>query len=368
MKTCQIAVVGAGLSGLYAARSLNAAGLDVIVLEARDRLGGRILTTGEDGLSSEDGFDLGPSWYWPQMQPAMATLVGQLGLSFFCQNGEGDVIFERMSRERPQRYSPTSMEQQSMRLAGGTAALVRALAADLPAGRILRGAKVTAMVLADAGIELSVETGEESASLLLAEHVIAALPPRLLEATVRFTPAQEPKTAARWRDMATWMAPHAKFFAIYDQPFWRTDGLSGTAQSMVGPMVEIHDATTASGKAALFGFLGVGAEQRRAATGEQALKEACLTQLARLFGPQALKPLATILKDWAADPLTATAADRTGGAHPVAGSKEWVSGPWKDRLFLAGSETSPSEPGYLSGAVTAAEEAVTKILSEIHRQ
>ncbi|AGS25485.1 flavin monoamine oxidase family protein [Rhizobium etli] len=367
MKTCRIAVVGAGLSGLYAARLLNAAGLDVIVLEARDRLGGRILTADEDGLPSEDGFDLGPSWYWPQMQPAMATLVGQLGLSFFCQNGEGDVIFERMSRERPQRYSPTSMERQSMRLAGGTAALVRALAADLPADRILRGTKVTAMKLADAGVELSVERADGSASLLQAEHVIAALPPRLLESTMRFTPGQKPETAARWRDTATWMAPHAKFFATYDQPFWRTDGVSGTAQSMVGPMVEIHDATTASGKAALFGFLGVGAGQR-AATGEQVLKEACLTQLARLFGPPALKPRATILKDWAADPLTATAADRTGGAHPAPGSKEWVSAPWKDRLFLASSETSPSEPGYLSGAVSAAEEAVTKILSEIQRQ
>ncbi|AYG67499.1 MULTISPECIES: FAD-dependent oxidoreductase [unclassified Rhizobium] len=366
MKTCQIAIVGAGLSGLYAARALNAAGLDVVLLEARDRLGGRILTADEHGLPSEDGFDLGPSWYWPQMQPAMATLVGQLGLSFFCQNGEGDVIFERMSRERPERYSPTATEQQSMRLAGGTAALVRALVADLPTGRILRGAQVTAMAIADAGVELTVEAGDGSTSRLLAKQVIAALPPRLLEATVHFAPAQEPETAARWRDTATWMAPHAKFFAIYDRPFWRTDGLSGTAQSMVGPMVEIHDATTASGEAALFGFIGVGADQR-AATGEQALKQASLAQLGRLFGPQALKPRATILKDWAADPLTATADDRAGGAHPVPGSKEWVSGPWKDRLLLAGSETSSSEPGYLSGAVTAAEQAVAKILSKVDR-
>ena len=37
------------------------------------------------------------------------------------------------------------------------------------------------------------------------------------------------------------MAPHAKFFAIYNQPFWRASGLSGTAQSMVGPMVEYFE-------------------------------------------------------------------------------------------------------------------------------
>ncbi|MEZ2128189.1 MULTISPECIES: flavin monoamine oxidase family protein [unclassified Sinorhizobium] len=364
MKACKIAVVGAGLAGLYAARALKAAGVDVIVIEARDRLGGRILTADESGLSAEDGFDLGPSWYWPLMQPAMATLIGQLGLQSFFQNSDGDVVFERMSREKPQRYSPTALEQQSVRLAGGTAALVRALAGDLPADRILLNTKVTAMALSDHGVQLTVEMGEGRADRLQAEHVVAALPPRLLEATVSFTPGQEPATTARWRASPTWMAPHAKFFAIYDRPFWRTAGLSGTAQSMVGPMVEIHDATTASGKAALFGFLGVAADQR-AALGEEVLKQACLTQFARLFGPDALEPRATILKDWAADPLTATAADRAAGGHPVPGSTQWVAGPWKERLFLAGSETSPSEPGYLAGAIIAAERATGEILSKI---
>jgi monoamine oxidase len=101
------------------------------------------------------------------------------------------------------------------------------------------------------------------------------------------------------------MAPHSKFFALYDHPFWREAGLSGTAQSMVGPMMEMHDATTASVKAALFGFLGVAAEQR-VLLGEEALTRACLDQFARIFGEEAGGPRATLFKDWAADPLTAT--------------------------------------------------------------
>ncbi|MGR9171949.1 flavin monoamine oxidase family protein [Rhizobium sp. KDH_Rht_773_N] len=363
MKSHEVVVVGAGLAGLYAARGLHAAGIDVLVIEARERIGGRILTADGSGLPSEDGFDLGPSWYWPQVQPAMAELVSEAGLAAFAQNSEGDVVFERMSRERPQRYRPTVQEQQSMRISGGTAAGLRAIARELPPERVLLGRGATAMELTERGVRITIRGGEAAQQAIEAGHVIAALPPRLLEASVSFTPAQDSATAKRWRDTPTWMAPHAKFFAIYDQPFWRRAGLSGTAQSMVGPMVEIHDATTASGKAALFGFLGVAAQQR-AEIGEEALKAACLAQLERLFGAAARHARATLLKDWAADPLTATRQDLVAAGHPVVRDGAWVTGPWRQRLSLAGSETSDSEPGYLSGAVTAARRAIADYLSQ----
>jgi monoamine oxidase len=357
----QVAIVGGGLAGLYAARLLHAAEVDFVLIEARDRLGGRILTVDEAGRPAEDGFDLGPSWYWPRMQPALAALVAELGLSAFEQHSDGDVVFERMSREPPQRYHPGAQDQQTARVAGGTGALVRALAHDLPRERLLLSAQVTAMALGGEGVELAIRHADGAEEKLVAGHVIAAVPPRLLEGTVSFTPGQETPTARRWRNTPTWMAPHAKFFAVYDRPFWRDAGLSGTAQSMAGPMAEMHDATTASGGAALFGFLGVGAEQR-AALGEEALARACLDQFARVFGADARSPRATLFKDWAADPWTATAADRSAGDHPAPDPAPWVTGPWKEHLALAGSETSPSEPGYLAGAVVAAGRAVAETL------
>jgi len=207
------------------------------------------------------------------------------------------------------------------------------------------------MELVSEGIHLSLE-GSEGSQALLVDHVIAALPPRLLEASVEFVPPMDAATARRWRDTPTWMAPHAKFFAVYERPFWREAGLSGTAQSMVGPMVEMHDATTASGQAALFGFLGVGARQR-AELGEGTLTAACIAQFSRIFGAEAENPLATLVKDWAADPFTATSEDLNAGGHIMPTSVPWVSGVWADRLTLAGSETSPTEPGYLAGAVAA---------------
>lgn len=354
--------MGGGLAGLYAARLLHAANVEFVLVEARDRLGGRILTADDGGQPAEDGFDLGPSWYWPRAQPDIAALLEELGLAAFAQNSDGDVVFERMSREGPQRYSGPVQEQQSFRLVGGTSALVRAIAGELPGGQILLGATVTAMELTPDGVELTIRRGDEAGARLAAARVIAAVPPRLLASNVLFTPGQEAATARRWRDTPTWMAPHAKFFALYDRPFWRDAGLSGTAQSMVGPMAEMHDATTASGGAALFGFLGAGAEQR-AALGEDALTRACLDQLARIFGPDAKSPRATLIKDWAADPLTATPADRIAGGHLAPDPAPWIAGPWKERLALAGSETSPREPGYLAGAVVAARRTVDELLA-----
>ena len=46
-----------------------------MLFAARDRPGGRILTAGENGQPSDDGFDLGPSWFWSGMQPPIGDLV-----------------------------------------------------------------------------------------------------------------------------------------------------------------------------------------------------------------------------------------------------------------------------------------------------
>ena len=130
---------------------------------------------------------------------------------------------------------------------------------------------------------------------------------------------------------------------------------------MVGPLAEIHDATTASGEAALFGFLGVPARQRFE-VGESAIVAAALGQLTSMYGPPAGRPTATLFKDWAADPLTSTPADLDAAGHPGGLRTSQVEGVWAGRLFLAGSEASSREPGYLAGAVDAARRAVTDLM------
>jgi monoamine oxidase len=154
------------------------------------------------------------------------------------------------------------------------------------------------------------------------------------------------------------MAPHAKYLAVYGSPFWRDAGLSGAARSAVGPLVEIHDASTPHGAAALFGFVGVPPRVRRSLA-DDVLRAHCRMQLARLFGPRAAAPGAEFLKDWAADRYTATGTDLDGPAgHGVAPPPVPASGDWRGRLAGIASEWSPAFPGYVAGAIDAADRGV----------
>ena len=120
----QVVVVGGGLAGLVASSLLHEAGVDFQLFEARDRFGGRILSADARGYPSADGFDLGPSWFWSDMQPEMEKLVHGLGLTVFPQQEEGDVIVDQYALEGPRRFRAMRQESLSMRLAGGTGTLV----------------------------------------------------------------------------------------------------------------------------------------------------------------------------------------------------------------------------------------------------
>ena len=154
------------------------------------------------------------------------------------------------------------------------------------------------------------------------------------------------------------MAPHAKYVAVYEHPFWREQGQSGEARSLHGPMGEIHDASTPEGSAGLFGFLRLPMAMRRRLPEEQLMYQ-CRAQLARLFGPEAASPHKEFVKDWAADPDTATPLDDQASDHAATVPPHSAdSGPWNGRVIGIGSEWSTRFPGYLAGAIDAASTGV----------
>jgi monoamine oxidase len=81
-----VAVVGAGLAGLVAARDLRAAGLSVLVLEARDRVGGRLLN---HTLANGAVVEVGGQWVGPTQDRVLA-LAEELGVGLFPTYVEGE--------------------------------------------------------------------------------------------------------------------------------------------------------------------------------------------------------------------------------------------------------------------------------------
>lgn len=358
MQKAQVAIVGAGLSGIYAAYTLEKMGIvDYVVLEARELPGGRILST----PGAADRFDLGPSWFWPGYQYRLEQVIRELGLSRYEQYETGKMVVDS-SPDLPPRHMPGYVNSPpSMRLVGGMGALIDTLLSRLQQGRILTRQIVRAMRRTEHYVEVDSTNTSGQFTTWNVEQVLLALPPRLVEATIELSPALPLELSRSWAATPTWMAPHAKYFAVFDTPFWREQGLSGEGRSGVGPLVEIHDASVPQGSAALFGFIGVPASYRRALA-EGDLRSLCRAQLMRMFGPQAGTPKAEFIKDWANDPFTTTDADlMNAGQHPEPPAATANSGPWRECLTGIGSEWSLQFPGYVAGTIDAVERGVQRL-------
>ena len=373
MRHADIVILGGGVSGLYAAWRLQQQGVtDWRLIEAREALGGRILSvpSSANGVAAKeqtagntDRFDLGPSWFWPGYQHQLDRLVQELGLQRFEQHEIGDMVVERSTHLPPVRMQGYVNSPPSMRLLGGMGSLIDALHQRLDTTRIVTGQTVRRMRCTDDHVELDSEDASGQATSWCAEQVLLAMPPRLVVDRIAFTPALPATLTQAWQATATWMAPHAKYFALYDRPFWREQGLSGEARSACGPLGEIHDASVPGGSAALFGFFGIPARMRQGVP-EDVLRSHCRAQLARLFGPQASTPRVELFKDWAADGHTATTADGDSpGQHPQAPVMGPATGPWAGRLAGIGSEWSPQFPGYVAGAIEAASLGLETLLA-----
>jgi len=355
-----IVVVGAGLSGLYASYLLQQSGHRVLLIEARDRIGGRVLS--QAPTAEGHRLDLGPAWFWPGMNPRMSTLVKQMGLASFPQHARGAAVVEGQDGKVYKHQSAWEQTPSSYRLAGGMQALTEALHAQFgDAVHLKTNTRVRGFKLRPHAVELDLEDASGRWSQLAAQ-VIVTIAPRLWAQDISLTPDWPEAMTNDMRAIPTWMAGQAKFVAAYPSAFWREAGMSGDGMSHRGPLSEIHDASDATGKqAALFGFVGA-SPSYRAGIGPEQLKRYALAQLVRMFGPQAATPTWHALQDWAQEPLTAAKEDtRPLSYHPM--YQEGVVPPeWRQRLFLAGTERAPDHGGYLEGALESAELAVADLL------
>jgi len=352
-KQQSVIIIGAGLSGLYAAWKLRKK-YDVTLLEARPRIGGRILSP-SIGKAENSNIDLGPAWCWPQLQPRLNSLTQTLNLKIFSQFTQGNMLYET-SVNKIQRYGDQSSHSQSYRIVGGCISLINRLASELEASSIHTDTRVLSINQQTLDLIASRDNKEIRYS---ADKIIIALPLRILDQEIKFQPSIKNEITQLWKNTPTWMAGHCKIIFIYETAFWREDGLSGEAFSQLGPMSEIYDGSPETEEHyALTAFIGLNAQQRQLITSEQ-LIDACKAQLGRLFGQTSQNIQDIHIMDWSNEPFTASEIDKKTIAHhpqyPASASRTLAN----ENIILAGTETAIDHGGYLEGALESTELALS---------
>lgn len=343
-------VVGAGIAGLTAARRLQDNGLTIAVLEARDRVGGRMWSLDRAG----GAIDLGATWFWPN-EPMVRELLARSGQAIFAQATAGDVLF-MPDADAPRRLAGNPLAGASFRFHDGAQALPKALAARLEPGTLRLNDPVYRIASDPDGVELRSASGRSRA-----RRVVLALPPPLALEAIAFTPALPDTFRQIAIQTEVWMGGMVKAVAIYGAPFWRAKGLSGMAISYRGPFREFHDHSGPGGApAALFAFAPASAFP---GNDEERIRRELADQLAALFGGEARSPDELLIANWRAERYTSPAgtprptSTATYG-HPIFQADTRANA----RLFWASTETATAFAGHVEGAIRAGFHAAGALL------
>lgn len=350
--TLPITIIGAGLSGLLTAYRLKKAGINVQIIEARARIGGRIYT--EKG-ANEIPLEMGATWFGPQ-HPHVKELLEELKLPFFEQYMKGRVYFDNPSVASAQLIDIPA-QPPSYRISGGTAALIGILAAELKEELILNE-PIRKLNFEESEVVILTSTGNKFRS----EKVICCLPPALLVDTLEFKPSlpEHFKTVAQ--NTHTWMQDAIKVGLVYSSSFWRDQRISGIF-SNEGPVTEFYDHTDSSGsKFALCGF--VHPAYRNLAQEDR--KQRIVDQLKRLLGKEAENYLSYEERIWSYEEYTAGNLPIEMQPHQNSGHPVFAHPLYDGRLIVSGSETSPHFGGYMEGAIYAANTVAARLVEQ-HR-
>lgn len=245
---------------------------------------------------------------------------------------------------------------QQDRVDGGMQPLAEALAEDLQGrGLDLQLNSPVESITREDGVLVVRAAGTD----IRAQAVIVATPP-ILAREIRIDPPVPDET----RQMLAALVPGCaiKCFAIYERPFWREQGLSGSLVSDEGPVHVCFDVTPPdSQRGILMGFIegrdgvhwtGMDAQERRARV---------LSQLENYFGPQAADPVDYRDHSWLDDEWTRGCYGGTAGPDALS---QWGGSLRQTHqgVIWAGTETATEFNGYFEGAVRAGRRAALQAL------
>jgi len=386
-----VVIVGAGVTGLTAASELLDQGKSVVVLEARERVGGRLWTDTIDDVDLE----LGGQWVSPD-QTALLETLNKLNLETYPRYRQGDSIYigkdkfrrqfsgsafpvpahteaevdriteilddlaSKMDPSRPWEHpdaaeldtvsfdqwlrEQTSDEEarDNIALYIGPAMLTKPAHAFSALSAVLMAASAgtfTNLVDADFILDRRVVGGLQQVPLRLAERlgdrvktgspvdriewsddsaivysnekawegsrVIVAVPPTLVS-RIQFSP-NLPPVHMQWRQHQSFGLV-IKLHITYDRPFWREQGLSGTAFSPYEVVHEAYDNTNfGDTRGTLVGFVSDVNADRLLGFDAETRRRRVLESLSRYFGPAAAHPTSYYESQWMAEEWTAGA-------------------------------------------------------------
>ena len=192
---------------------------------------------------------------------------------------------------------------------------------------------------------------------VLARRVVVAMMPADTR-RIAFTPGLPP---ARRGLVEAWRGDLSiKVNVVYDEPFWRKDGLSGLGLTDRPPIGITFDNSPPDGsRGVLLAFL----TESGVAKDPDVRRAAVLAGLAELFGQRAKRPVAYIENDWSSDGWT------TGCVSPVPRNVLTRFGHALrtpvGRIHWAGTETSEAWCGYMDGAVRSGERVAAEVLASL---
>jgi monoamine oxidase len=250
---------------------------------------------------------------------------------------------------------------QQDRFEGGSQRLALAMAEELGDEQVRLGSPVRRIEHGE-GVVVHADGDSAGTISVRAKRALVAVPPTLAGRI-----AYDPPLPAL-RDQLTQRMPQGsviKTMAIYEEPFWRAEGLSGQGTSDVGPARVTFDNSPPDGSpGVLLGFLEGRFARHWATRPADERREAILAGHARLFGPRAAQPVDFVERIWAEEEWTRGCYGclmTTGGWTEYGRALREPIGP----LHWAGAETATVWSGYMDGAVSSGERAAAEVLPHL---
>jgi monoamine oxidase len=199
-----------------------------------------------------------------------------------------------------------------------------------------------------------------------AKRVIVAIPPALAGRIdyEPLLPFQRDQLTQRYSQGTL-----TKVAAVYDTPFWRTQGLNGTAVDTGFPVSATFDdsppdATATKGPGVVFGFVGGDNARAYAVMSPAARRQAVLNQFANFFGSQALQAKDFFETFWSQEAWSRGCPVGIPATGALLAYGPWLRQP-VGRIHWAGTETSNYWNGYMDGAVRSGERASSEVLKAL---